>query len=74
MSNCQGRRLCAFATAALAAQAVGFGLNEAAMPRCRFPVKPVTLEEIALSRTVRFTEWIKAKTRSPARSTPNFCT
>ncbi|MDR2112909.1 MAG: NAD(P)/FAD-dependent oxidoreductase [Candidatus Accumulibacter sp.] len=48
MGPCQGR-FCACVTAALAAQAAGLGLGEVAMPRGRFPLKPVTLEEIALS-------------------------
>jgi NADPH-dependent 2,4-dienoyl-CoA reductase/sulfur reductase-like enzyme len=46
MGNCQGR-MCACAVAALTAQTTERGLPEVAMPRGRFPVKPVTLEEIA---------------------------
>jgi NADPH-dependent 2,4-dienoyl-CoA reductase/sulfur reductase-like enzyme len=48
MGNCQGR-FCASVSTALAAQTVGLDPCEVEMPRCRFPVKPVTLEEIARS-------------------------
>ncbi|MDR2786783.1 MAG: FAD-dependent oxidoreductase [Candidatus Accumulibacter sp.] len=48
MGHCQGR-FCACVAAALAAQTAGIRLDEVAMPRSRFPVKPVTLEEIALA-------------------------
>ena len=48
MGNCQGR-FCASVSAALAAQATGLDPCEVEMPRRRFPVKPVTLEEIARS-------------------------
>jgi NADPH-dependent 2,4-dienoyl-CoA reductase/sulfur reductase-like enzyme len=52
MGDCQGR-FCAGVCAVLAAQAAGLGPAEAEMPRGRFPVKPVTLEEIATSTTGR---------------------
>jgi NADPH-dependent 2,4-dienoyl-CoA reductase/sulfur reductase-like enzyme len=51
MGDCQGR-FCACVSAALAAQTTGLDLGEVEMPRCRFPVKPVTLEEIAFSDTM----------------------
>lgn len=48
MGACQGR-MCACVTAALAAEASGLHIQDAGMLRGRYPVKPVTLEEIALS-------------------------
>ena len=48
MGACQGR-LCACATAALIAETTGQALEQVSMLRSRFPLKPVTLGEIAES-------------------------
>lgn len=50
MGDCQGR-LCACVTAALVAEGSGRDPATLTPPRVRFPVKPVTLEEIARSHS-----------------------
>lgn len=48
MGLCQGR-MCGCVTAAIAAEVAGVDIAQVDMPRGRYPIKPVTLEEIALS-------------------------
>ena len=48
MGHCQGR-MCACVTAALVAETSGQAIDQIAMLRSRYPVKPVTLGEIAES-------------------------